>query len=55
VFKVAIKANGETIDEEITNLFNFMLENNASYYFCNNYVRVHPNDRFTYIKQAFYG
>jgi hypothetical protein len=30
VFKVAIKANGETIDEEIVNLFNFMLRDNAS-------------------------
>jgi hypothetical protein len=29
VFKATIKVNGETIDEEITNLFNFMLKDNA--------------------------
>ncbi len=29
VFKVAIKVNGETINEQITNLFNFMLKDNA--------------------------
>ncbi len=30
VFKVATKANGEMIDEEIANLFNFMLRDNTS-------------------------
>jgi hypothetical protein len=30
VFKAAIKANGEMIDEEITNMFNFILKDNAS-------------------------
>ncbi len=30
VFKVAMKANGEMIDEEIANLFNFMLRDNTS-------------------------
>jgi hypothetical protein len=29
VFKAAIKVNGETIDEKITNLFNFMLKDNG--------------------------
>ncbi len=29
VIKATIKANGETIDEEITNQFNFTLRDNA--------------------------
>jgi hypothetical protein len=29
IFKVAIKANNETIDEKITNMFNFTLKDNA--------------------------
>jgi hypothetical protein len=29
VFKVVIKINGEIIDEEIANLFNFTLKDNA--------------------------
>ncbi len=40
VFKVAIKVNGETINEQITNLFNFMLKDNA-FDQCNNYMRNH--------------
>jgi hypothetical protein len=31
VFKVMIKTNGETINEEIKNMFNFKLKDNASY------------------------
>jgi hypothetical protein len=45
IFKATIKVNGETMDEEITNLFNFTLKANASYW-CNNYMRDHPNYRF---------
>ncbi len=49
VFKVAIKANGETIDEEIANLFNFMLRDNAS----NWYNHIISNYRFADLEQAF--
>ncbi len=37
IFKAIIQTNDETIDEVITNCFNFMLRNNASYW-CNNYI-----------------
>jgi hypothetical protein len=30
VFKATIKVNGEMMDEEIANLFNYTLKNNAS-------------------------
>jgi hypothetical protein len=33
------------IDEEITNLLNFTLKDNASY-LCNNYMQNHPNYKF---------
>ncbi len=46
VFETTIKANGETINEEIKNLFNFTLKENASNW-CNNYMIDHPNCRFT--------
>jgi hypothetical protein len=52
LFKVVIKAKNEMIDEEITNLFNFTLKNNASNYY-NNYMRNHPNYRFTNFEQTF--
>jgi len=52
VFETTIKVNGETINEEITNLFNFTLKDNASNW-CNNYMRNHLNCRFTNLKQAF--
>jgi hypothetical protein len=29
IFKAAIKVNYETVDEEITNMFNFTLKDNA--------------------------
>ncbi len=45
IFEVDIKANNETIDEKITNLFNFTLKDNASY-LCNNYMQNHPNYKF---------
>jgi hypothetical protein len=31
IFEAVIKANGETLDEEIKNLFNFTFKDNASY------------------------
>lgn len=31
IFEATIKTNGETLDEEITNLFNFTFKGNASY------------------------
>jgi len=37
VIKTTIKVNNETIDEEITNQFNFTLRDNASYWY-NNYM-----------------
>jgi len=52
VFETIIKANGEAINEEITNFFNFTLKDNASNWF-NNYMKDHPNYRFTNLKQAF--
>jgi hypothetical protein len=52
VFKAIIKANGETIDEEITNLFNFTLIDNALKW-CNNYMQDHPNYRFVELKKVF--
>ncbi len=45
VFKAIIKANGERINEEITNLLKFTLRNNTSNE-CNNYMWDNPNYRF---------
>ncbi len=42
VFKVVIKANGETNDEEIVNLFSFSLRDTVSNW-CNNYMGNYPN------------
>ncbi len=52
VFKVAIKANDEMINEEIANLFNFILKNNPCD-LCNNYVQDNPNYKFANLEQAF--
>ncbi len=52
VFKVMIKTNGETINEEIKNMFNFKLNDNASYW-CNNYMRNHPHYRFANLEHVF--
>jgi hypothetical protein len=51
--KATIKVNNEIVDEEMFNLFNFTLKDNASNR-CNNYVRNHPNCRFVDLKQVFY-
>lgn len=53
VLKATIKTNGETIDEKMANLFNFALKENALDA-CNNYVKDHPNYRFSNLEQAFY-
>jgi hypothetical protein len=53
IFKATIKANGEMVDEEIANLFNFTLRDNTSNS-CNNYMRDNPNCRFADLEQAFY-
>jgi hypothetical protein len=45
VFKATIKANGETKDVEIVNLFNFTLRN-IVFDWCNNYTRDYPNCTF---------
>jgi hypothetical protein len=42
VFKIIIKANGETIYEEITNMFNFTLRDTTLNY-CNIYMKDYPN------------
>ncbi len=52
IFKAVIKANGETIDEEITNMFNFTLKDNASNW-CNSYMKVYLNCRFVDLKHVF--
>lgn len=53
VFKTIIKFNNEMINEQIANLFNFTIRNNA-YDWCNNYMWDHPNHRFVNLEQAFY-
>jgi hypothetical protein len=52
IFKAAIKANGETIDEEMANMFNFTLKDNASNW-CNSYMKVHLNCRFVDLEHVF--
>jgi hypothetical protein len=53
VFKVTIKVNGETIDDEVTNLFNFTLKD-STFNSCNNYMQDNLNYRFANLEQAFY-
>lgn len=53
VFKFLIKANSQTITEEITNLFNFTLRDNASDNLCNNYMKDHPNYKFVDLQHVF--
>jgi hypothetical protein len=52
VFKAAIKVNNETTNEEIKNMFNFTLKNNAFNWF-NNYIRSNPNYRYADLEQVF--
>ncbi len=51
VFKATIKANNEMLYKKITNLFNFMLRDNA-FDWCNNYMCDHPKCRFVDLEQA---
>jgi hypothetical protein len=51
-FIVTIKANGEMINEEITNMFNIKLKDNASDW-CNNYMKNHPHYRIVDLEHAF--
>jgi hypothetical protein len=53
VFKVAIKANNETNDAKIVNLFNFTLKDIVSNW-CNNYMGYYPNCTFAKLQVAFY-
>jgi len=53
VFKVVIKVNNEMLGEEITNLFNFTLRDNASNNSCNNYMKDHPNYIFVNLQHVF--
>jgi hypothetical protein len=52
VFKKAIKANGETMEVEIINLFGFTLQDNISKW-GENFVQDHPNCTFDELEQAF--
>lgn len=52
LFKATIETNGETVDEEITNLSNFTLKDNALKW-CNNYMQDHPNYRFVELEKVF--
>jgi len=52
VFKKAIKANGETMEANIINLFGFILKDNISGW-GENYVQNHPNCTFQKLEQTF--
>ncbi len=53
VFKKAIKANGETMETDIINLFGFTLLNNILEW-GENFVQDHSNCTFEELEQAFY-
>jgi hypothetical protein len=53
VFKKAIKANGETMEIGIINLFGFTLKDSISKW-GENYIQDHPNHIFEVLEQAFY-
>ncbi len=52
VFKATIRANGETNDVEIVNLFSFTLRN-IVFDWCNNYVGDYPYCTFVELQLAF--
>ncbi len=52
IFKKAIRANGETMEANIINLFGFILWNNILKW-GKNFVQDHPNCIFNELKQAF--
>ncbi len=53
VFKKAIKANGETMEVDIINMFGFTLRNNI-FEWGENFVQNHPNCTFEKLEQTFY-
>jgi hypothetical protein len=53
VFKKAIKANGETMEANIINLFGFILKDSI-FDWGENYVQSHPNCTFEELEQAFF-
>ncbi len=53
VFKKAIKANGEIMEVDIINLFDFILKGNI-FELGENYVENHPNYTFEELEQTFY-
>ncbi len=52
VFKNTIKANGETMELDIINLFGFTLRDNI-FEWGENYVQDHPNCTFEELEQTF--
>jgi hypothetical protein len=52
VFKKAIKANGETVEANIINMFGFILMDNI-FEWGENYVQDHPNCNFEELERAF--
>ncbi len=52
VFKKTIKANGETTEANINNLFSFALRDNI-FEWGENFVQDHPNCTFEELEQAF--
>ncbi len=52
VFKKAIRANGETMEVDIINLFGFTLQNNILKW-GENFVQDHPNCIFDELERAF--
>jgi hypothetical protein len=52
VFQKAIKANGETVESNIINLFGFTLKDNI-FEWGENYVQNHPNCIFEDLEQTF--
>jgi hypothetical protein len=52
VFKKVIKANGETLETNIINLFGFTLRDNI-FEWGKNYVKYHPNCTFKELEQVF--
>ncbi len=53
IFKKMIKANGETVEVDIINLFGFNLQDNILEWGVN-FVQNHPNYAFDEMEQAFY-
>jgi hypothetical protein len=53
VFKVAIKANNETYDVEIVNMFSFTFRD-IMFDWCNNYMGDYPDCTFVELQLVFY-